>query len=171
MTTGKTHDNGDASPALTVSRMGESTRASIRGASELSWEVSAAWVDGDERLEARELTSTEGLELARAFVEPTTGAFSLLDGTLFDPYAEPVQTAGITLASLALGLSRTFRFRGQTRRAISVDEHLVRQTRMTALLLDWLAGGGPVGESYRRWSRALLLAIVDDAHEALTPGV
>jgi hypothetical protein len=87
--------------------------------------------------------------------EPTT--FSLFDGTPFDPYADPVQTEGITLEILARGLERTFRFRGQTRRPISVAEHLVRQCRLTSILVGYPD------------HHTLVLALLDDAHEALTP--
>lgn len=104
---------------------------------------------------------------------PTTGAFSLFDGTLFNPYANPVSPVGLTLENLARGLEGTNRFRCQTRRKISVAEHLVRQMRLAALLLGRDgAACSPLTlpwDDSREIARVLLLAILDDAHEGVTP--
>jgi hypothetical protein len=86
-------------------------------------------------------------------------AFALLDGGYFDPYADPVDHTVISPESLSVGLGRTYRFRCQTRRPISVAEHLCRQLRFARLL----APAEMRGPDLDVW------ALVDDAHEGLTP--
>lgn len=132
----------------------------------------------DAAIRALNETDRRGLDgavdgVAAGHAPPTTGAFSLFDGTIFDPYADPVSPDGLTLENLAMGLERTFRFRGQTRRPISVAEHLLRQMRLAALLLGrGSAVASPLtlpAHDDRETARVLLLAIIDDAHEGVTP--
>jgi hypothetical protein len=86
-------------------------------------------------------------------------AFALLGGGYFDPYAEEIDHTVITVESLAVGLRATNRFRCQTRRPISVAEHLLRQLRFSRLLAP----------PELRTAELDVWALVDDAHESLTP--
>jgi hypothetical protein len=86
-------------------------------------------------------------------------AFALLGGGYFDPYAEEIDHTVITVESLAVGLRCTNRFRCQTRRPISVAEHLLRQLRFARLLAP----------PELRTAELDVWALFDDAHEGLTP--
>jgi hypothetical protein len=86
-------------------------------------------------------------------------AFALLGGGYFDPYADPVDHTVITIESLAVGLRHTNRFRCQTRRPISVEEHLLRQRRFARVIAPPEMLGGELD----------VWALIDDAHEAFTP--
>ena len=89
----------------------------------------------------------------------TPTSFALLGGGYFDPYADPVDHSQISIESLAVGLQQTFRFRCQTRRPISVAEHLLRQLRFARVLAPPELLGGELD----------VWALIDDAHEGLTP--
>jgi hypothetical protein len=86
-------------------------------------------------------------------------AFALLGGGYFDPYADPVDPARVSIDSLGVGLQQTFRFRCQTRRPISVSEHLLRQLRFARVL----------GAVEMQGAELDVWTLVDDAHEGLTP--
>jgi hypothetical protein len=107
-------------------------------------------------------------------------AYALLNGGYFDPYADPVDHRGITIDAIAVGLERTNRFRCQTRRPISVAEHLLRQTKFArAIMIDTaLAAGfdrldfdgvGLVDVLGYEPAQLELWSLLDDAHEGLTP--
>lgn len=87
--------------------------------------------------------------------DPETGRVSAWDYLAPDPFA-----MALTPGALALGVESMVRFRGWTRRPITLAEHMIRVGRFAAAIAA--DRDGPVRE-------ALAWGLLHDAHEPLVP--